>query len=50
MLNVAVPTAPPPTTVSSSYQNFKRKLYSGRSEIYDLSKVINTIIKTHTHT
>jgi hypothetical protein len=45
-MNVAVPTAPP-TTVSSSYQNFKRKLYAGKSETYDLAKVIDIVIKIH---
>jgi len=46
VMNVAVPTAPP-TTVSSSYQNFKRKLYAGKSETYDLAKVIDIVIKIH---
>ncbi len=46
-MNIAVPTAPP-TSVSSSYQNFKRKLHSGKSETYDLAKVIDIVIKIHT--
>jgi hypothetical protein len=46
MMNIAVPTAPP-ATVSSSYQQFKRKLHSGKSETYDLSKVIDEDIKIH---
>ncbi len=46
-MNIAVPTAPP-TSVSSSYQNFKRKLHSGKSETYDLAKVIDNVIKIHT--
>ncbi len=46
MMTVAVPTAPP-TTGTSSYQHFKRKLYSGKSETYDLSKVIVIDTKIH---
>ncbi|CAF0865884.1 unnamed protein product [Adineta ricciae] len=39
VMNIAVPTAPNPTTsVSSSLQNIKRKLHSGKSETYDLAK------------
>ncbi|CAF4251788.1 unnamed protein product, partial [Rotaria sp. Silwood2] len=37
MMTVAVPTAPL-TTVGSPIQQLKRKLYSGRSETYDLIK------------
>jgi hypothetical protein len=36
----AVPTAPP-ATVSSPLQQLRRKLYTGRSDTYDLLKVID---------
>ncbi|CAF3882877.1 unnamed protein product [Rotaria sp. Silwood2] len=54
MMTVAVPTAPL-TTVGSPIQQLKRKLYSGRSETYDLIKYgdsSHTMFSTddrHTH-
>jgi hypothetical protein len=45
-MNVAIPTAPS-TSVTSSYQQFKRKLHSGKSETYDLTKVIDIYTKIH---
>ncbi|CAF4419998.1 unnamed protein product, partial [Adineta steineri] len=39
IINVAVPTAPPPAAVSSPLQQIKRRLHPGRSETYELSKI-----------
>jgi hypothetical protein len=46
---MTVPTAPV-TTVTSSYQHLKRKLHSGKSETYDLTKVTDITHKTYTYT
>jgi len=45
-MTIAVPTAPP-TTVGSPLQHLKRKLHSGKSETYDLGKVIDIDIRIH---
>lgn len=45
-MTVAAPTAPP-TTVGSPFQQLRRKFNPGKSEIYDLAKVIEINIRKH---